>query len=137
MKFDYKDIGEGALRPHIRIKIRNPKNAEEVSCYALVDSGADMSLFDPILAAAIGIDFEQGVQRPVQGVVAGAPGYFFEHTVEVIIGGHIIPMSVGFMPGMASNGNGLLGQSGFFEAFNFVKFDKRRHVVELGSFKIE
>ena len=51
----------------------------------------------------------------MQGVVAGAFGYFFEHRVEIGIGGLVIPMHVGFMPGMASNGNGLLGQIGFFE----------------------
>ena len=42
---------------------------------------------------------------------------------------------VGFMPGISSQaGEGVLGQSGFFDQFSFVKFDKRKNVVELGNF---
>ena len=44
----------------------------------------------------------------------------------------------GVMPGIASNaGEGIVGQSGFFDHFRYVKFDKRRGLVELGRFEDE
>ncbi len=36
---------------------------------------------------------------------------------------------------LASNtGEGIVGQTGFFDQFKFVKFDKRKGTVELGEF---
>jgi len=71
MKFEYKDIGSRRKRPFIPITLRNPKNHKEVQCYALVDSGSDCNLFSPVLGEIIGIDVQNGIQRPIAGVVAG------------------------------------------------------------------
>jgi hypothetical protein len=44
MKFDYKKFGPGVIRPIIPIKVLY--NGQIVSYNVLVDSGADMCLFD-------------------------------------------------------------------------------------------
>src|SRR3989344_8347057 len=135
MKFDYREIGSRRKRPFIPIKIKNPKNGKVVDCFALVDSGSDCNLFAPVLGEIIGVDIEKGIQRPISGVVAGERRGYFEHTLEFEVGGWTFPTMVGFMPGISSQaGEGVLGQSGFFDQFSFVKFDKRKNVVELGNF---
>lgn len=135
MKFDYREIGSRRKRPFIPIKIKNPKTKQLVECYALVDSGSDSNLFAPVLGEIIGIQIDTGIQRPVSGVVAGEKRSYFEHELELVIGGWTFTTTIGFMPGLSSQaGEGILGQTGFFDHFNYVKFDKRRHIIELGNF---
>ena len=135
MKFEYRQIGSQRRRPFIPIKIRNPQNEREVGCFALVDSGSDCNLFAPVLGEIIGVRIEDGIQRPISGVVAGERRRYFEHQLEIEVGGWSFQTTVGFMPGISSQaGEGLLGQTGFFDHFNFVKFDKLKHIVELGGF---
>jgi hypothetical protein len=135
MKFAYKKIGSARERPFVPIKIRNPKTGSSVDCYALVDSGSDCNLFAPILGDIIGVDVERGRERPIGGVVAAQRRTFFEHDLEIVVGGWVFPAKVGFMRELASNtGEGIVGQTGFFDQFKFVKFDKRKGTVELGEF---
>lgn len=138
MKFDYKAIASSRKRPFIPIKLRNPETKEVVECWALVDSGSDCNLFAPVLGEIIGVDVQGGVQRPIHGVVAGEKRSYFEHDLELIVGGWTFTTKVGFMPDMSSQaGEGVVGQTGFFDHFNYVKFDKRKDVVELGGFQQE
>ncbi len=37
------------------------------------------------------------------------------------------------MPDLAPNGHGLLGQTGFFDLFSFVKFERPKGTIELGA----
>jgi hypothetical protein len=53
--------------------------------------------------------------------------------VEIEVGGWRRPAAVGFMPDLAPNGHGLLGQSGFFDLFSFVKFERPKGTIELGA----
>src|ERR1700694_5194460 len=126
MKFEYKAIASDHKRPFIPITLRNPKTKESVDCYALVDSGSERNLFARVLGEIIGIDIERGVQRPIGGIVEGERG--------IVFGGWAFSTTVGFMPNLSSQaGQGAVGQNGFFEHFNFVKFDKRKNAVELGN----
>lgn len=133
MKFEYKKVGPGRERPIIPVEIRNPKNGKAVKCFALVDSGADINLFDPMLADIIGIIVTDGTKRNVSGVVAGELRTYYEHDIELVVGGWVVGSRVGFMEDLAANGNGLVGQYGFFDKFKFVKFATRKGVVELGD----
>jgi hypothetical protein len=36
------------------------------------------------------------------------------------------------MPELSKNGHGILGQTGFFDRFSFVKFERLKSTVELG-----
>jgi hypothetical protein len=74
----------------------------------------------------------KGRERTVSGVVAGETRPYFLHDVEIQIGEWRRPVLVGFMPDLSLNGHGLLGQSGFFDLFAFVKFERSQGIIELG-----
>ncbi len=100
MKFRYKKYGQ-VLRPVIEIRVRGKKD-ESVRYEVLVDSGADLCLFDAEIGEAVGIKVADGKPREV------------------------------FMPQVAGRAMpyGLVGQRGFFDAF-VVKFDLHKEEVEL------
>jgi hypothetical protein len=80
----------------------------------------------------IGLTVTQGRERTLSGVVAGETRPYFLHDVEIQIGEWRRPVLVGFMPDLSLNGHGLLGQSGFFDLFAFVKFERSQGIIELG-----
>lgn len=66
MKFRYKKYGPGVLRPVIPIEV--VKNDVEVSYEVLVDSGADLCIFDAHIAEILRIDLVKGERREVSGL---------------------------------------------------------------------
>ena len=132
MKFIYKKLTMGLDRPIIRIELKNPRSQQQISFLALVDSGADICLIPGDLATLIGIDVAAGERRDVGGVVAGERRPYYLHDIDLGVGGGFATTSVGFMPDLAPNGHGLLGQSGFFSRFSFVKFEHANGTVEVG-----
>jgi len=133
MKFAYKRFASGIERPIIPIIVRNPATRQSVRYLALVDSGADACIFAAEIGELIGLDVSAGRERTVSGVVAGQARPYYVHDVEIEVGGWRRPAAVGFMPDLAPNGHGLLGQSGFFDLFSFVKFERLEGIIELGS----
>ncbi len=133
MKFAYKQFGSGIERPIIPIVVRNPATQQSVRYQALVDSGADRCIFAGEIGELIGLDVAAGAEHPVSGVVAGQTRPYYLHDVEIEVGGRSRAAVVGFMPDLAPNGHGLLGQSGFFDLFSFVKFERPKGMVELGA----
>jgi len=133
MKFAYKQFASGIERPIIPIIIRNPVNQQSVRYQALVDSGADQCIFSGEIGELIGLDITAGTEHTVSGVVAGQTRPYYMHDVEIEVGGRRRPATVGFMPDLAPNGHGLLGQAGFFDLFSFVKFERPKGTVELGA----
>lgn len=129
MKFGYKRYGPGILRPVIPVKLRH--KAAEIEYEVLVDSGADLCLFDAEIGEAIGIDMKSGKQRIVTGV-GGKSSIYFVHTVEIEVGGWLHKIEAGFMSNVAGNviPYGLVGQRGFFDIF-VVKFDLLKEEIEL------
>jgi hypothetical protein len=126
MKFRYKKYGPGILRPVIRIEVI--KNDIEVPYEVLVDSGADICIFDASVAIVLGIDLLKGERYQVSGVT-GSPQYYYIHKVTLNIGGTEYSTDVGFMV-MTNNAYGIVGQKGFFDKF-VVKFDLQKEDLEL------
>lgn len=133
MKFPYKKLSSGAVRPVMPLVVRNPKNGTAIKYHALVDSGADTCIFQIEIAELIGLDAESGEKQMVAGVVAGEKRPYYVHRVELEVGGWNFVTKVGFMPDLAKYGYGVLGQVGFFDAFKYVKFEKVAGFIELGS----
>jgi hypothetical protein len=133
MKFAYKQVASGIERPIIPVIIRNPVTQQSVRYQALVDSGADQCVFAGEIGELIGLDVTAGAERTVSGVVAGQMRPYYLHDVEIEVGGRSRHATVGFMPDLAPNGHGLLGQAGFFDLFSFVKFERPKGTVELGA----
>ncbi len=133
MKFAYKRFANGIERPIIPIIVRNPTTRQSVRYLALVDSGADECIFAGEIGELIGLDVFGGREQTVSGVVAGQMRPYYVHDVEIEVGGSRRRTAVGFMPDLAPNGHGLLGQTGFFDLFSFVKFERPKGTIELGA----
>lgn len=111
--------GHVAYRPVVKVDLSTPNG--KISCYAIVDSGADHCVFPLSFAAALG--FSHLGQTPVNtsGVGSGAvPMYYWP--INMNLGPVAIDVLAGFTDGMNTIGMGLLGQFGFFDHFK-VMFD--------------
>src|SRR3989338_3776121 len=127
MKFKYKKYGGGILRPVIPIALVH--NGIEVPYEVLVDSGADVCIFDAQIADILGIDITQGERYEVAGVTGVCePYYVFPLTLR--IADKMYTFRAGFLSGMGRFGYGVVGQKGFFDNF-IVKFDLLKEEVEL------
>lgn len=127
MQFQYKKFGQ-FLRPVIPIKIKY--NDVSVGYEVLVDSGADLCIFDAEIGELLGIDIESG-RKNVVGGIAGQTASYFTHQVEIEVGGWPYEIEAGFLPRVAGGFNyGVVGQKGFFDVF-VVKFDLFKRSVEL------
>ena len=128
MKFKYKRYGR-VLRPVIEISLKN--GGHSVRYEVLVDSGADICLFDADIGEAIGIDIEKGKPQEVFGV-GGKASVYYLHPITIEVGGWPYKIEVGFMSNVAGRvmSYGLVGQKGFFDNF-IVKFDLFKEEVEL------
>ena len=133
MKFAYKRFANGIERPILPVTVWNPVSAQSARYLALVDSGADVCIFAAEIGELIGLDVLGGRERRVSGVVAGETRPYYIHEVEIQVGALRRRSAIGFMPDLAPNGHGLLGQTGFFDLFSFVKFERRNGVIELGD----
>lgn len=127
MKFKYKKYATGVLRPVIPVEITHKNRS--VPYEVLVDSGADFCIFDAQIGEILGIDVSSGEKKEVWGIT-GAGEYYYVHSVTVKVGGWSYKVRVGFLPGIARLGYGVVGQKGFFDIF-VVKFDLLKEEVEL------
>ncbi len=133
MKFQYKKLASGVERPIVPITVRNPRTGASVRYLVLVDSGADNCMFGPEIAELLNIKILQGRPSTVSGVVAGQSRMYYKHSVEIEIGANSWVTEVGFMPKLSKNGHGFEGRHGFFDRFNFVKFEQPKATVEFGA----
>lgn len=127
MKFPYKRYGIATLRPVIPIEV--VYQARSISYEVLVDSGADFCIFDAQIGELLGIDIANGERKLVSGIT-GVTEFYYIHQVTVIVGRHSYQVTVGFLPGIARLGYGVVGQKGFFDIF-IVKFDLAKEELEL------
>ena len=129
MKFDYKRYGNGVLRPVMPIKLKNGNR--NIGYEVLVDSGADICIFNSEIGEAIDIDIKRGKQKEVFGV-GGKSSVYFLHDVEIEVGGWSYRIEAGFMPNVSGNvmSYGVVGQKGFFNNF-IIKFDLLKEEIEL------
>lgn len=133
MRFSYtKEPGTAPTekwkaRPYVPFTLRGPSGS--VRLVGLVDSGADICLFDGDIATAIGLKLEDGTRIASRGIESGRLATWL-HPVRVLVDGDHseVACTAGFIPGFA--GTPILGQEGFFDAFK-VTFERRRGIVGL------
>jgi len=63
MKFKYKRYGSNVIRPVIEIKLKYASSSLRYE--VLVDSGADICLFNSEAGEALGIDVKKGEMRQI------------------------------------------------------------------------
>ncbi len=126
MKFKYKRYGSDTLRPVIPIEVSY--NSISIPYEVLIDSGADVCIFDSDISELLGIDFIKGVRRELSGVT-GMPDYYYLHKLTIIINGIKYKTEVGFMK-LRIQAFGIVGQKGFFDRF-IVKFNFKKEDIEV------
>ena len=131
MKFKYKKFNASFLRPVVPITIS--VGEKKVNYEVLIDSGADMCIFDAEIGELLGLEIEKGEPHPVSGIVANQTIFYYIHPVIVKVGHCSRKMFVGFSRNIARCGYGIVGQKDFFETF-IVKFNLRHQEIELKEF---
>ena len=122
MKFRYKEIAPEFTRPIIPLEVINEKDrSQSIKYEVLVDSGADLNIFDAEIGEAIGIDIKSGIKQTVTGITSGPPEPYYLHKVIIKLPDFQYSTMVGFKENM-QNSYGVVGQRGFFDVF-IVRFD--------------
>ncbi len=101
-------------------------DGKRIRSYALVDSGATISVFGEEAAEALGIQIEKGEKIFLGGVGGRIIGY--RHTVRVRIARKDFLCPIVFSHEYLVSFN-LLGREGFFERFTIAFEEKRKRVV--------
>lgn len=131
MKYPYwkiapeQDTDPWIRRPLIRVKLTGPKRS--LDFVALIDSGADHSLFHVEVAHALGIDLSSCAQSTVAGIEQNpAPCFVTQVRVEAE---HLAPITIPVMF-WERQPISLIGQVGFFDQ-NRVKFERDHDTFEI------
>lgn len=137
MKFDYSKVtlpersgffGSSILKPIIDIRIASGERSLQYR--ALVDSGADFSIFHTEVGEALGLDITAGEKLTFGGVQKTEAAAAYLHKITLVIGGWKYATTVGFSEEISDDSYGILGQKGFFDIF-VVKFDLIKESIEL------
>lgn len=126
MKFPYLKLPSRSLnlkwtaRPYIRIKLSGSKANWEG--YALIDSGADRSLFNTQIAQILGLDLTDNPTEDFGGIEGGnLKAKLHKVTVQIVGLNEEIEVLAGFID--SSGVAAILGQDGFFDAYK-IKFER-------------
>ncbi|MEK7149964.1 MAG: aspartyl protease family protein [Patescibacteria group bacterium] len=128
MKFKYKKYSSEIIRPIIPIDLVY-KNSPPITYEVLVDSGADICIFDAEIGELLGINLEKGEKKEVGGITGVSETYYI-HPITIKVGGWPYNIKAGFLRNIAKLGYGVVGQKGFFDLFS-VKFDYFKQEIEL------
>ena len=121
--FDYVER-RGRPYPLVPVTLRA---REELTIYALVDSGAVVSLFPEDVANAIGLDLSKGETLYLTGLGGYIKGKHVPN-VEVVIGAFRLRIPVVFVPYTPIE-LAVLGRKGFFEAFEITFREWERKLI--------
>ena len=128
MRFNYVRYGS-VLRPVIPITVRHGR--KEIEYHVLVDSGADICVFNEEVGLALGMSVRRGIPKTLFGV-GGKSSVYYVHGVDIGVGGKFKDTEVAFMPNVAGHvmQYGIVGQRGFFDRF-IVSFDLLKGEIRL------
>src|SRR3989338_8599559 len=120
MKLPYKLYDRSVLRPVVPIRLKH--GTKGLLYEALVDSGADISLFSREIGEVLGVDVESENHYKVRGVGVALALYYM-HEITLIISGQSYKSEVGFEEEASEEiaPYGVIGQQGLFDHFT-VKF---------------
>lgn len=115
--------------PWIEVSVR--ANDNKTTFLMLIDSGADISIFDRDIATFLGLKLDDGELVVTSGIGGTANVYYFDN-IHIEVGGHSVKIRCGFVEGPLADGklSGVLGREGFFEQFK-VCVDEKHKEIEL------
>ncbi len=108
----------GRIAPRPIVKLTLVNGIERLSCYAIIDSGADHCVFPRSFMQPLGLDALVAPIEMTTGVgSSNVPTHFVNINIDLQ---GVVQFSVyaGFTTGLDQMGMGLLGQAGFFDRFN-------------------
>ncbi len=123
--FPYQRNSTGNFFPVIDLFVFRNNRAERI--FALVDSGATISIFREDVAEQLNIIIEDGKETFLGGVGGRIKGYI--HTLEVEIAGKIFPCPVVFSREYTVSFN-LLGRDAIFKQFRII-FEEKKNLLKL------
>lgn len=112
--------GSAIARPMLRVRVHNPPRPTD-AFLALVDSGADVTMFNVDVAADVGIDL--AARRAAGAVGIGGTARVYVCSVELEVEGLRFPADVHFNADLPPT-VALLGRRDVFARFRFG-FDQR------------
>ena len=121
--FPYRKDAKGDYYPVIPIALISGNKKREY--FALIDSGATISIFRPEVSESLGIIIEKGKEVYLGGVGGRIKGFI--HNVKIEIAGKTFTCPVVFSNEYYVSLN-LLGRSEFFERFKITFEEKKRQV---------
>lgn len=134
MKFSYKAIElppgerrEFLLKPIVPIWLFHKKSF--IRLEALIDSGADFTVFHSEVAQALNIVWKKGIPHVFYGIT-GSKGTVYFHSLSFKIGKWTKKISCGFSNDLSEESYGILGQEGFFENFK-IAFDFASETIRI------
>lgn len=116
-------------RPYILVKLGNKNKWSKNFIKALVDSGADYNVFPSSFADEIGINYTKGEAQKITGV-GGLTIDTYMHFVKIKVENKEFETVVQFGKDIQTP---LLGREGFFNYFDYVKFNAKRRFLEIKS----
>ena len=114
-------------RPIVAVEIFGPLRRATFS--ALVDSGADISLFQIDIANMLGIDLTNAPTKPIAGISGTITGYYVK-AVEIQLEGATARITIPAYFAASPTIGALLGQEGFFDQHRIV-FTKSKDTFQL------
>lgn len=120
--------GRVARRPVLLLTLI--AGANRISCYGIVDSGADHCAFPRSFMQPLGLNPLTAPIEPTTGVGSANVPTHFVNIMADLQGIVQFPLYAGFTTGLDALGVGLLGQSGFFDQFT-VHFRLAQGIYEL------
>lgn len=137
MKFPYVKIPtrdprrKWLSRPLIPVTLFGPRGSIYID--ALVDSGADISLFHSDIGRDIGLEIEKGERQVFSGIEGGNVIVYTHFIYLQIIGmNEKIEVEAGFTE--TSGVSAILGQEGFFDKFR-IKFERDINSLDITPVK--
>ena len=122
MRFRYLPIG-GSLKPALDVVAIC--GDQRLATRAIVDSGADFSVFDIQIADHLGIPIDRSAGLTVRGV--GGQAVVYPGHLDIELRRHQLNLNVFFATNLPIN---LLGRDDFFHHF-VVQFDEIKHELQL------
>ena len=128
MKFPYVNIHDH-FKPVIPVVLR--LGDEHAKTEALVDSGADASLFHAEYAELLGIKKVTDGEHIEFFGISGAPARAYRHVVSLEVGGNqFYGLNIAFSPDLSPDTFNILGQEDFFALFP-IKFNYAKQEIHL------
>lgn len=127
MKLDFEEEhgfiyvrGGDPPRPLIPVTLAG-RRGRSVNTYALLDSGADETMFHSLWAGRIGLDYKSGKHGIIGGIKSGQPVEGFYHFVQLRVGSTFMRCEVFFSDGIGDAWDDqLIGRSVVFERMRFA-----------------